>query len=296
MTDTALAPDADSVTVADTAAAIASIAAALKAQQVVPYLGPGAFALLSPEDCPIPRNSAELTQRLNAKVTAPGRFRTNLTAVAQFIETRRHRKTLDAILNEIFSQTVPPTLAHRFLSAIPTPPLIVDVWYDNALDALLTAAADRSWGQIQGLSHPQSTGEWVKYYAADGSETTAAAAEGWDTVLYKPSGAVTPAGNYLISDSDFVELLTEIDIQTPIPPVVKDRRAGRHFLYLGCRFDHEIQRTFGRQISKRSTDQHWAVIQGELSKNEERFLSQMGIQRLDLPLDVAVEMLQEALG
>ena len=72
MTDTALASDTDSVTVADAAAAIADIAAALKARRAVPYLGPGAFALLPPDDCPIPRNSAELTQRLNAKVTAPG--------------------------------------------------------------------------------------------------------------------------------------------------------------------------------------------------------------------------------
>ncbi|MBP2226783.1 hypothetical protein J2847_000050 [Azospirillum agricola] len=298
MTDTALASgtEADSVTVTDTAAAIADIVAALKARRAVPYLGPGAFALLPPEECPIPRNSAELTQRLNARVTAPGRFRTNLTAVAQFIETRRHRKTLDAILNELFRQTVPPTPVHRLVAAIPAPPLIVDVWYDNVLDALLTGLGDRDWGQIQGLSHPQSTGEWVKYYGLDGAETTAGAAAGWDTLLYKPSGAVAPAGNYLVSDSDFVELLTEIDIQTPIPPSVQERRAGRHFLYLGCRFDHEIQRTYARQIAKRSSDRHWAVIQGELSRNEERFLAQHGIQRLDLPLDVAVEMIQEALG
>ncbi|MCG5239627.1 SIR2 family protein [Azospirillum doebereinerae] len=300
MTDTALAPktdaDADSVTVADTAAAIADIAATLKARRAVPFLGPGAFALLPPDDCPIPRNSAELTQRLNAKVTAPGRFRTNLTAVAQFIETRRHRKTLEAILNEIFRQTVPSTPVHRLLAAIPAPALIVDVWYDDVLDTLLSGHKDRSWGQIQGLSHPQSTGEWVKYYAPGGAEVTAEAAAGWETALYKPSGAVTPAGNYLISDSDYVELLTEIDIQTPIPPLVQERRAGRHFLYLGCRFDHEIQRTFGRQIAKRSSDSHWAVIQGELSRNEERFLSQHGIKRLDLPLDVVVEMLEEAMG
>ncbi|CAO3417145.1 SIR2 family protein [Azospirillum doebereinerae] len=300
MTDTALAPkteaDTDSVTAADIPAAIAEIAAALKARRAVPYLGPGAFALLPPDNCPIPRNSAELTQRLNAKVTAPGRFRTNLTAVAQFIETRRHRKTLEAILNEIFRQTVPSTPAHRLLAAIPAPALIVDVWYDDVLDTLLSGDRERSWGQIQGLSHPQSTGEWVKYYVPGGAEVTAAEAAGWETVLYKPSGAVTPVGNYLISDSDYVELLTEIDIQTPIPPLVQERRAGRHFLYLGCRFDHEIQRTFGRQISKRSSDSHWAVIQGELSRNEERFLAQHGIKRLDLPLDVAVEMLEEAMA
>lgn len=292
MTITTLATDSDSVTVPDAAAALADIAVALAARQVVPYLGPGAFALLPPDQCPIPRNSAELVHRLNAKVAAPGRIRSNLTAVAQFIETRKHRKTLETILNEIFRQTVPATPVHALLAAIPAPPLLVDVWYDTVLDSLLSAAADRTWGQIQGVSHPQSTGEWVRYYAPDGTESTAEAAAGWDTVLYKPSGAATPAGNYLISDSDYVEILTEIDIQTPIPAIVKERRAGRHFLFLGCRFDHEIQRTFARQIAKRSSDSHWAVIPGELSKNEVRFLALHGIKQIDMTLEEAVEGLQ----
>ncbi|WP_377808855.1 SIR2 family protein [Azospirillum sp. A29] len=289
---TTLATDTDSVTVPDAATALADIAAALAARQAVPYLGPGAFDLLPPDQCPIPRNSVELVQRLNAKVAAPGRIRASLTAVAQFIETRKHRKTLETILNDIFRQTVPATPVHALLAAIPAPPLLVDVWYDNVLDSLLSAAADRTWGQIQGVSHPQSTGEWVRYYAPDGAAASAEAAAGWDTVLYKPSGAVTPAGNYLISDSDYVEILTEIDIQTPIPAIVQDRRAGRHFLYLGCRFDQEIQRTFARQIAKRSSDSHWAVIPGELSKNETRFLALHGIKRIDLTLEEAVEGLR----
>jgi len=293
MTDTAII---DSTETATPEAVIDEIAAALKARTVVPYLGPGAFALLPEADCPIPRNSAELVQRLNAKVAAPGRIRSQLTAVAQFIETRRHRKTLDSILNEIFRRAVPATPVHRWLASLPAPPMIVDVWYDNALETLLAEKAGLAWGQIQGLSHPQGAGEWVKYYGPDGAEVGADAASGWETILYKPSGSATPAGNYLISDSDFVEILTEIDIQTPIPAIVQERRAGRHFLYLGCRFDQEIQRTFGRQIAKRSSDRHWAVIEGDLSKNEARFLAQHNITRLDLPLAEAVRRIGEAVG
>ncbi|PWC54584.1 SIR2 family protein [Azospirillum sp. TSO22-1] len=274
--------------------ALADIAAALRARTVVPYVGPGCFALLP--ECPIPRNSAELVQRLNAKVAAPGRIRSNLTAVAQYIESRRHRKTLESILTEIFRAEVAPTPVHAWLATLPAPELIVDVWYDGVLEALLSDKADRTWGQIQGLSHPQSTGEWVRHYAPDGSEVDAEAAAGWQTILYKPSGSVSPAGNYLISDSDFVEVLTEIDIQSPIPPVVQQRRAGKHFLYLGCRFDAEIQRTFARQIAKRSSDRHWAVIEGELSKNEARFLEQHNIARIDLPLDEAVARLGAAIA
>ena len=70
------------------------------------------------------------------------------------------------------------------------------------------------------------------------------------TLVYKPIGGHQPAGNYLVSDSDYVEVLTEIDIQTPIPPEVQALRSGRNFLFLGCRFDDQLTRSFARQIMK----------------------------------------------
>lgn len=298
MTDTeTLSPPAPDSVAVDAATAIKAIAAGLKAQTVVPYLGPGAFDLLPEGTCPIPRNSAELVKALNAKVPAPGRIRNSLTAVAQYIETRKHRKTLEKLLNEMFRQEVPASAAHVFLANLPKPPpLIVDVWYDDALEKLLAEKAAGSWGQIQGISHPQSNGEWVKYYAPDGAPLDGAAAESWETTLYKPCGSVSPAGHYLISDSDFVEILTEIDIQTPIPPVVQNRRTGRNFLFIGCRFDAEIQRTFARQISKRSADAHWAIIAEEPSKNEAKFLEKYGIQRVAMPLQDALASLTAELA
>lgn len=294
MTETATLTD---TTPTDVAVAIAEIAAGLKTRTVVPYLGPGTFAGLPDGACSIPRNSAELTVALNAKVAAPGRIRSSLTQVAQYIETRRHRKTLEGILDGVFRQETPATPAHAFVAGLPVaPPLIIDVWYDDAMEKLLAGRTSGSWGQIQGISHPQSTGIWVRCYAPDGSPVELDAADGWDTVLYKPCGSVSPAGNYLISDSDFVEILTEIDIQTPIPPVVQNLRTGRHFLFLGCRFDAEIQRTFARQISKRSSEVHWAILCDEPSKNETRFMEQYNIRRVALPLDEALSMLSDAMA
>jgi hypothetical protein len=81
-----------------------------------------------------------------------------------------------------------------------------------------------------------------------------------------------------------VEVLTEIDIQTPIPPLVQERRRDRHFLFLGCRFNTQLDRMFARQIMKRSSDKHWALLQGELTRNETRFLAEQNIERIDLSL------------
>jgi hypothetical protein len=91
-------------------------------------------------------------------------------------------------------------------------------------------------------------------------------------------------GNYLVSDSDFVEVLTEIDIQTPIPAAVQAHRTGRNFLFLGCRFDDQLTRCFARQIMKRSSERHWAVLPDEPTRMEARFLQEQNITRIAMPL------------
>ena len=145
---------------------------------------------------------------------------------------------------------------------------------------------------MQGLSQSEHFGTWTGYYddcrnARDRSRSR----QGWNTLLYKPIGGARPASNYLVSDTDYVEVLTEIDIQTPIPPKVQELRTGRHFLFLGCRFNDQLQRTFARQIMKRSSDQHWAVLPGELTRNELRFLEEQNIQHIDMPLQQFVALL-----
>ena len=118
----------------------------------------------------------------------------------------------------------------------------------------------------------------------------------WSTLLYQPLGSVTPAANYLVSDTDFVEVLTEIDIQTPIPEPVQNIRTGGHFLFLGCRFAHQLDRLFARQIMKRSSDRHWAVLPAEPTRNEARFLEQQNIERIDMPLAEFVEAFMTTRG
>ena len=139
----------------------------------------------------------------------------------------------------------------------------------------------------QGVSQSEHFGDWVYYYASDGSYA-GVEADGsyvdWKTLLYQPLGSVWPAHNYLVSDSDFVEVLTEIDIQTPIPASVQEIRKGRSFLFLGCRFSTQLERLFAHQIIKRSSEKHWAILPEEPTRNEERFLEEHNIERIPMGL------------
>jgi hypothetical protein len=256
------------------------IRTALAAGTIVPYLGPGLLELVP--DCPVPDSPEKLAVLMSSKVTVPHKIRKRLTAVAQFIENFKHRRTLVDLMRQAFAANVAPTRLQQALAALPEVPLIVIVWYDDAMRNAL--AARGGWGQVQGLSQSEHFGTWFQCYDAVGQAVEEEAADAWKTVLYQPIGARAPAENYLVSDSDYVEVLTEIDIQTPIPPLVQSLRRGRHFLFLGCRFNDQLQRTFARQIIKRSSDRHWAVLEGVPSRNEQRFMAEYGIEQIDMPL------------
>ena len=267
---------------------IAKLREGLEGGEIIPYVGPGVLELVP--NCPIPNSPESLVELLTAKVSVPHKIRKNLTAAAQFIENFKHRKTLTGILAEAFKAKVQPSPLHRYLAGLSTEPvLIVDAWYDNAMQWAMESKTD--WGQIQGVSQSEHFGAWVHYYRSEGFQADDFEAETWGTVLYKPLGSISPEQNFLVSDTDFVEVLTEIDIQTPIPEVVKQLRTGRSFLFLGCRFRNQLERTFARQIMKRSSNKHWAVLPGELTKNEARFLEEQHIERLDIPLSEFVETL-----
>ena len=257
------------------------VIAGLKAGTLVPYLG-AEVVLLEAANAGLPVSTEALIARFGKKVPIPGRLRKNLTAAAQYIETFRHRKILRGLMSDAYAQPASPSVLHHWLVAL-KPAMIVDMGYDAATAAAL-AASSLPWGQVQGISRADTRAgqgqDWVAAYTSTGELCAESAAADWQTLLYKPLGSITPASNFLVSDADFVEVLTEIDVQTPIPAEVKARRSSRGFVFLGCRFDNQLARTYARQIIKRSAGPHYALIGAEeapLTRNEQQFVEEQGI-------------------
>ena len=251
----------------------------------VAYLGPEVSALSGGA---APTTPAALCAMIEAEVRAPRRAQGNLWSVAQYVESRKFRATLDDIMRRAFGAPPDrPNPIHDWI-ARSAPPMVVDTWYD---DGLLRAFGNRDWGLAQGVSR---NGEWIdiftRAYDKAGQEVPQAD-PGWKTLVYKPHGMARPGSSYLLSDSDYVEVLTEIDIQRPIPQEVQRRRTGRPFLFVGCRFDDQMLRIFARQIAKRSAEGHIAVMPGALTRMEQKFIDELGITRLDLPVSALAELL-----
>ncbi|WP_027555681.1 SIR2 family protein [Bradyrhizobium sp. Cp5.3] len=282
----ALAPRIDFASSADAEASLREVAQHLRKGRVVPYLGPG-LAELSTSTAPMAPEA--LAAFFASKVALPRRARGNAWASAQHIENTRHRATVSALMAEAFAAAAAPTALHQYLATLALP-LVVDSWYDGAMRAAFGLRED--WGEIQGITRAGLGEErWYRFYDAAGQEVDGQIAGRWTTILYKPHGSVAPARNFLISDADYVEALTEIDIQTPIPDEVKARRTDRSFLFVGCRFNDQLLRTYARQVLKRSAETHYAVVDPTaLSKNELRFLVAQGMAPLAIPLSRAIEL------
>lgn len=268
-------------------AALADLRVGLLADRLVPYLGPGLLTLEGAS--PVPSSPEDIAAALQKRVPVPGRIRGNMWAVAQYIESHRHRRTLKKLMADVFAAEPSPSAFHRYLAKLPLS-LVVDSWYDGTLAAAMADAGRTDVVDVQGQSRA-AIGEDRWYRAID---LAGADAEPDDarTLLYRPHGGIRPIGDVLVSDSDYVESLTEIDIQTPIPEEVRTRRSTRGFLFLGCRFHDQMLRTYARQIVKRSAGPHACVADlATLTVNERRFLAAEGIALIDLPLAEAVQVL-----
>lgn len=136
----------------------------LAAGNVIPYLGAGVLEL-GPKT--VLRNQVALAGFLAAKTSVPFKLRTNLTAAAQYVENFKHRKTLTKLMSEAFANPTNPTSLHYLVAERRCCPLIVDVWYDSAIQRAL--AGRRDWGQVQGVSHAEHPGRWYRWLRADGS-------------------------------------------------------------------------------------------------------------------------------
>lgn len=266
------------------------IAQGLRAGDVVPYLGPGISALtVSPP--PVPLTPEDLAAYFATRTTLPRRAVGNAWAAAQYIESHRFRDTLVAWMTDAFAPGIVPSPFHRWLAGLGLP-LVVDSWYAGDMRGALAETAT-DWAEVQAISRALiGEDKWYRWFGPSGDPIPASLSEAARTVLYTPHGSARPLGNFLISDADYVEVLTEIDIQTPIPDEVRRRRTGKAFLFAGCRFHDQMLRSYARQIIKRSSDRHYAIVEvASLTRNEHRFLDEHDFVVIDMPLGEALNRL-----
>jgi len=255
--------------------------AGLKDGSIVPYLGPGVLADVknAATGAPIPADSDSLIIAMNdGKPMAP-KLMYEFARAAMNIELKRGRSAVTKFLNRTYGETAWTRGAvHDWLKGI-TPHYVIDINRDTQLQ---DSYADIPHNLIVGIARLGGTDFRYKLYFWDGN-----AYQKTDVIntaipiLYKPMGTPKPEANYIASDADYVDFITELMGGFSIPPEVKELRKGKQYLLMGMRLNRDTERmVMSDVIYAAGEPAGWVLIQQPTDK-ERRFCKKQNLELIE---------------
>jgi hypothetical protein len=247
---------------------------------VVPFLGPGALdgVIDQASGKPIPADSDSMILAMNNGAPMAPKLMFEFSRAAMHVELKRGRSALKKFLDGTYRDTAwtQPGL-HQWL-AEHAPGYIVDCNRDLSLQ---NAWASRPHTLIVGVARIAGTEYRFKIFQYDGAGYRAIDQDEVDItlpILFKPVGTPSPESNYIASDADFVDYLTELMGGFAIPGFIKRMRQGRRYLVMGMRFTRDTERMLLSEITfGADTPAGWVLI-AKPSDKERRFLERLNFE------------------
>lgn len=258
--------------------AFASILTGLQTGAVVPYLGAGALAgVIDPASGrPIPADSDSLILAMNNGQPMAPKLMYEFPRAAMNVELKKGRGAVTRFLDTTYRDTAwSASTLHDWLAGLNLPYLV-----DANRDVFLqTAYARRPHILVVGVARLGGTQYRFKLFQHDGATYAPVTPEAVDTrlpVLFKPLGSPLPESNYIASDADFVDYITELMGGFAIPGFLKTYRPGKQYLLIGMRLTRDTERMVLSDIVYGHAG-GWALIPNATDK-EKRFLDKLGME------------------
>ena len=259
----------------------ASLLAGLKDGSIVPYLGSGVLADVKNVATgePIPADSDSLINAMNGGKPMSPKLMYEFPRAAMNIELKRGRSTVNKFLTRTYGETAWTRGAfHDWLKEI-APPYVVDINRDTQLQ---DSYAGVPHNLVVGIARLGGTDFRYKLYLWDGaayqkSEEINPALP----ILFKPMGTPKPEANYIASDADYVDYITELMGGFSIPPEVKELRKGKKYLLMGLRLNRDTERmVMSDFIYAAAEPAGWVFIVTPTDK-EKRFCKKVGLEIIE---------------
>ncbi|TCJ11539.1 SIR2 family protein [Parasulfuritortus cantonensis] len=260
------------------------ILAALRDGSAVPYLGAGALAGVADDaGRAIPADSDSLILAMNGGKPMAPKLMYEFPRAAMNVELKKGRSALTRFLDATYRDTAwSASPLHGWLAGQGLP-YVIDVNRDTLLQQAYAASPHTL---IVGIARISANGYRFKLFQWDGAAYRAIDPEAVDVslpVLFKPLGTPLPESNYIASDADFVDYITELMGGFAIPPFLKRSRQGKRYLLLGMRLTRDTERMVLSDVVFGNAG-GWALIPNATDK-EKRFLDKLGFELL--PADCA---------
>ncbi|QQZ29623.1 SIR2 family protein [Thiothrix subterranea] len=248
---------------------------------IVPYLGAGALAgsVDKLSGVAIPADSDSLILAMNGGKPMSARLMWEFPRAAMDVELKRGRKAVHNFLEDTYGKrkwTRAPL--HDWLASI-EPHYVIDSNRDTQLQ---DTYADQPHTLIRGTARISGTNYRfvLNEYVGSGGyrEITQEEVNLALPILFKPMGSPRPDANYIASDADYVDYITELMGGFAIPDFLKEYRKGKQYLFIGMRLQRDTDRMVMSDITYASTEpKGWALIPQPTDK-EVRFCARMGIE------------------
>ena len=248
---------------------------------IVPYLGAGALAgsVDKINGMPIPADSDSLILAMNGGKPMSARLMWEFPRAAMDVELKRGRKAVHNFLEDTYGKrkwTRAPI--HEWLASI-EPHYVIDTNRDTQLQ---DTYADQPHTLIRGTARIAGTNYRfvLNEYVGSGGyrEITQEEVNPALPILFKPMGSPRPDANYIASDADYVDYITELMGGFAIPDFLKEYRKGKQYLFIGMRLQRDTDRMVMSDITYASAEpKGWALIPQPTDK-EVRFCARMGIE------------------
>jgi len=112
-------------------------------------------------------------------------------------------------------------------------------------------------------------------------------------IVFKPLGSTKPNPNFVVSDADFVDWLTEAMGGFAMPKELKEYRKGKEYIFFGIPFDRDTERMVANEITL-DLKGGYVVYEGELNKKAAQFLEKHNLEQIKLNQREFAQKLAEA--
>lgn len=246
---------------------------------VVPYLGPGALnGVTDPNGKAIPADSDSLILAMNNGLPMAPKLMYEFPRAAMNVELKRGRSAVNKFLDATYRDTQWSTSTLHTWLAQQKLPYIIDANRDTQLQKQYAATPHTL---IVGIARMSGKEYRFRLFSYDGTSYSAIEPEAVDSglpVLFKPLGTPLPESNYIASDADFVDYITELMGGFAIPSFVKRSRQNKRYLLLGMRLNRDTDRmVFSDIIFGADKPAGWALIPHPTDK-EKRYLERLNIE------------------
>ncbi len=264
----------------------------VKDGSLVPFLGMGVFEnTVAKDGSQIPFDSDSMILALNNGRAMSPRLMYEYSRAAMSLEQRKGREFIIQMTNHIYSsKEYDLPASYKWLSQI-KPKYVIDT---NMDDSLQKVYADTEHFLITGVS--RITADYDRFiiykYDLEKKEYIQIEKEALTLdlpILFKPMGSTKPQMNFIVSDADFVDWLTEAMGGYALPPQLKEFRANKEYLFMGVDFSRDTFRMVANEITIGLKGGITLLNKEELTKKEDKFIKTHNLENLKLSLSEFIE-------